>query len=192
MQQANTQRKASSEILGVEFKVLQTHPDQRGFFREVVRSSDAFFGEGFAQWSHSCMQRNTVKAWHFHHRQVDWWYCGIGVLEVALYDARPESDTRGNLLHFYLGQSEELPEAAAAVVKIPQGVLHGCKVLTESAHLFYITSEHYNPADEGRIPFNSEEVPFSWGQELELIVAEKDTKLFIPPHPRLAESSASR
>jgi dTDP-4-dehydrorhamnose 3,5-epimerase len=47
-------------IHGVELKRLQTNPDQRGFFRELIRETDPFFGEGFAQWSHSLMERNVV------------------------------------------------------------------------------------------------------------------------------------
>lgn len=176
----------ANDIVGVELKELTTHPDDRGFFREVIRSSDPFFGNGFAQWSHSSMQKDTVKAWHFHHRQIDWWYCGIGVLQVALYDARTESPSYRSLQTFKLGQPELDPEALCAVVKIPQGVLHGCKVVSEQAHLLYITSEHYDRNDEGRIPFNSPSVPFNWGNPEDIIVAQNDTVEFIPPHERIA------
>ena len=176
--------KSDSHIKGVEFKSLRSFPDDRGFFREVVRKTDPFFEEGFAQWSHSKMGHNTVKAWHFHHNQVDWWYCGLGVLHTALIDMREDSPTFKNKIEFKLGETEEDPEALSAVVKIPQGVFHGCKVLSKFAHLFYITSETYNPDDEGRFPFNSEEVDHSWGNESELTVADNDKRKFIPPHPR--------
>ena len=64
---------------GVIVKELKTHPDPRGFFREVVRVTDPFFEGGtFGQWSHSKMARDVVKAWHYHHVQTDWWYCPIG------------------------------------------------------------------------------------------------------------------
>src|SRR4051812_33968160 len=80
-------------IEGVEIKDLVTHPDERGYFREVIRETDPFFGEGFAQLSHSLMPPGTAKAWHIHKTQVDWWYVPVGVLKVALYDARPDSTT---------------------------------------------------------------------------------------------------
>ena len=38
-------------IAGVEIKELVTRPDERGFFREVIRKTDPFFAEGFGQWS---------------------------------------------------------------------------------------------------------------------------------------------
>jgi dTDP-4-dehydrorhamnose 3,5-epimerase len=67
-------------IAGVERKRLVTHPDERGFFREVIRVTDPFFGEGFGQLSHSLMHAGVVKAWHVHVTQIDWWYVPIGAL----------------------------------------------------------------------------------------------------------------
>ena len=40
-------------IEGVEIKELATHGDERGFFRELIRATNSFFDEGFAQWSHT-------------------------------------------------------------------------------------------------------------------------------------------
>ncbi len=178
-------------IEGVEFKTLKSFPDDRGFFREIIRKTDSVFDmngsaeDSFAQWSHSKMGRNTVKAWHFHHVQTDWWYIPIGLAEVVLYDLRDESPTKGQKLHFKLGEPELDPEAMVATVRIPPGVAHGCKVLSDFAHLFYITSQTYNPNDEGRHPFNSNVIPHSWGaDESELIVAPNDRKTFVPTAER--------
>ena len=187
-----------NSIAGVVFKQLRSFPDQRGFFREIIRGSDAFFTKdhhqssqvapGFAQWSHSKMGRDTVKAWHYHHLQVDWWYVGIGVIQTVLIDMREESPTFRRKLEFKLGDAELDPEALVAVVRIPQGVFHGCKVLSDSAHLFYITSEIYNPDDEGRVPFNTLEVDHSWGDERTLITAENDRRSFPPKNRRTVMS----
>jgi len=176
-------------IAGVEFKQLKTWPDDRGFFREIVRTTDSFFNTGsqnppFAQWSHSKMAHNTVKAWHFHHLQLDWWYCGIGVIQTVLYDLREESPTYRKKIEVKMGDSDDDPQALSLVVRIPQGVAHGLKVLTDFAHLFYITSETYNPEDEGRHPFDSDVVPHNWGDSSKLIVAANDRRTFIPTAPR--------
>jgi dTDP-4-dehydrorhamnose 3,5-epimerase len=171
-------------ISGVIFKDLKSFPDDRGFFRELVRETDDFFKEGFGQWSHSKMGKNTVKAWHYHHEQVDWWYLPFGVINTVLYDNREESPTYKRKMEFKMGDVDVDPEALTTVVKIPQGVLHGCKVLTETAHLFYITSKTYNPDDEGRFRFDSELVPHNWGNPNELIIAERDKKDFVPTSPR--------
>lgn len=171
----------ASKISGLEIKPLVSHGDDRGFFREIVRSSDDFFEEkGFAQWSHSKMQQNVVKAWHYHHLQIDWWYLGLGAIEAVFYDNRPESSSYKTKQVLLMGEPEL--GANAVCVKIPQGVLHGLKVISEFAHLFYITSQVYNPEDEGRFTYNSDLVAHDWGEGV--IVADNDKRDFIPTNPR--------
>lgn len=60
-------------IEGVQIKQLITHPDQRGFLREVIRVTDDFFSEGFGQWSHALMHAGVTKAWHVHTNQLVWY-----------------------------------------------------------------------------------------------------------------------
>jgi dTDP-4-dehydrorhamnose 3,5-epimerase len=181
MQFTDTKLDANT-LSGVEFKELITFNDDRGFFREVIRCNDPFFGNGFGQWSHSKMAKNTVKAWHYHHLQIDWWYVPIGVIHVVLYDDREESSTFKKKIEFKLGEDDS--SCLNAVVKIPQGVVHGCRVLTDFAHLFYVTSKTYNPKDEGRHPFDSDHVPHSWGSNDDLIVSANDKVGFIPESAR--------
>jgi dTDP-4-dehydrorhamnose 3,5-epimerase len=145
---------AEPAIEGVVVKALITHTDERGFFREVIRATDPFF-DRFGQWSHSLMYAGTVKAWHVHQRQTDWWYC-LGALKVALFDLRDPSPTKGNLMEFFLGDGY-----GAACVKIPPGVAHGCRAL-ELTHLLYVTSHVYDPTDEGRIPHDDPSIGYDW------------------------------
>lgn len=144
-------------IHGVEIKQIPTHSDERGFFRELIRTTDPFFSEGFGQWSHSLMYPGVIKAWHIHTRQIDWWYVGCGVLKVALSDRRPDSPTNGELMELFMGDGRE-----PTVLKIPPGVAHGCKCLTGPASLFYITSRTYDPSDEGRIRHDDPEIGYDW------------------------------
>lgn len=170
-------------IEGVVIKELKSYPDPRGFFREVVRVTDPFFGQGsFGQWSHSKMARDVVKAWHYHHVQTDWWYCPIGTIQTVLYDNRPESPTYRTKMVIEMGDSSANGSAREVCVKIPPGVLHGCKVLSDSAHLFYITSETYNPNDEGRFPFNASFVGHDWGNNA--LTVENDRREFVPTAQR--------
>ena len=171
-------------ILGVEFKLLKSFGDDRGFFREIFRNTDPVFRDGtFAQWSHSCMQQNVVKAWHYHHIQYDWWYLPIGQTETAIIDNRPESPTFKRKLVFKMGETKRFGEDTHEVcVRIPPGVLHGCRALSDISHLFYITSETYNPGEEGRIPYNASEVDHEWGEPA--IVVEKDRNYFTPTTTR--------
>ena len=144
-------------IGGVILKDLVTHADERGFFREIIRMTDDFFAEGFGQWSHSLMYAGVAKAWHIHKVQVDWWYVASGVLKVALHDMRSDSLTYRETMEFLMGDNQP-----ARVLRVPPGVAHGCKCISEPAHLFYITSNVYDPSDEGRIPYNDPEIGFDW------------------------------
>ena len=146
-----------ADIDGVVIKKLITYPDQRGFFREVVRVSDEFFGEGFGQWSHTKSYQGVVKAWHIHQRQVDWWYVASGRVKVALYDTRADSPTHSHLLEILLGDEME-----PSVLRVPPGVAHGYRVLSAEANLFYITSRTYDPADEGRLPYDDPAIGYDW------------------------------
>jgi len=103
------------------------------------------------------MFAGVAKAWHIHWHQVDWWYVPVGNIKVALYDMRPDSPTYRVLQEVYMGDNYD-----PIVLKIPPGVAHGCKVLSGEAHLFYITSKVYNPADEGRIPHDDPEIGYDW------------------------------
>ncbi len=150
-------------IHGIEIKTLVTHGDERGFFRELLRVNDPIFAEGFGQWSHTLTHQGAAKAWHIHQKQIDWWYVAIGVIKAALYDARADSPTHGQLQEILLG--ENYP---AQILKIPPGVAHGYRVLQGPMHLFYITSGVYNPADEGRIPHDDPTIGYDWNKGPEI------------------------
>src|SRR5208337_3919722 len=117
-------RKGFNVIEGVIIKALPTNPDERGFFREIIRETDDFFSEGFGQWSHSLMFDGVIKAWHFHQIQTDWWYVVSGVLKVGLCDLRKDSSTYKMTMDLLMGDLQP-----AQVLKIPPGVAHGCKTV---------------------------------------------------------------
>lgn len=144
-------------IEGVVFKDLVTHTDDRGFFREIIRVSDEFFSEGFAQWSHSLMFDGVTKAWHMHRAQIDWWYVATGVLRVGLCDMRVDSPTYKETMDFYMGDLQ-----VGRVAKIPPGVAHGGKTVQGPVNLLYVTSNVYDPEDDLRIAYDDPEIDFDW------------------------------
>ena len=143
-------------IDGVMIKELVRHPDERGYFEEMIRKTDDFFAEGFGQVSHSFMVTGVVKAWHVHKTQIDWWYVVRGVIKAALYDMRTESKTYKELNEFTVGTEPNV------VIKIPPGVAHGLKVVEGPADLVYVTSGIYSKEEEGRIPYNDPDIGYDW------------------------------
>ncbi len=146
-------------IDGVMTKTLTRHPDERGYFEEIIRVTDDFFKEGFGQLSHSYMVAGVVKAWHLHTTQIDWWFCVTGKIKAALYDKRPDSSTYKETNEFILGDAPD-----SIVLKIPAGIAHGMKVLEEPCHFVYATSKIYNPEEEGRISYDDTDIGYDWVQ----------------------------
>lgn len=146
-------------IDGVVVKQLVRHPDERGYFEEMIRKTDAFFAEGFGQVSHSHMVDGVVKAWHIHKTQIDWWYVVSGTIKAVVYDTRKDLGTYGQTQEFIMGEQGE-----AIVLKIPPGVAHGLKVLSGPADLVYVTSSVYTPDEEGRIPYDDAAIGYDWIQ----------------------------
>ncbi len=150
-------------IDGVQTKALIRHPDERGFFEELIRRSDPIFAEGFGQLSRSSMVTGVVKAWHVHTTQVDWWYVVKGTVKVALYDGRQGSTTHKELNEFTLGEAGQ-----DVILKIPAGVAHGLKVMRGPAELVYVTSSMYSKDEEGRIAYDDPEIGYDWVQGMEI------------------------
>ncbi len=144
-------------IDGVVWKELSTFPDERGYFRELIRETDGFFREGFGQWSVSFMHHGVAKAWHIHRIQTDWWYVASGVIKAVVHDLREQSPTKGTTMEWLMGDHHP-----AGILKIPPGVAHGCKCVGGPAQLFYITSKIYDPTDEGRLAHDDARIAYDW------------------------------
>jgi dTDP-4-dehydrorhamnose 3,5-epimerase len=150
-------------IDGVMIKKLSRHPDERGYFEEIIRVTDDFFKEGFGQLSHSHMVTGVVKAWHVHTTQIDWWFCVTGTIKAALYDKRPDSPTYKETNEFILG---DVPDNL--VLKIPAGVAHGMKVIVGPCHFVYATSKIYDSQEEGRIAYDDKAIGYDWVQGIQI------------------------
>ena len=101
----------------------------------------------------------VVKAFHFHKRQQDFWFCASRNIEAVLFDRRKNSKTFGKTQTVILGEHN------FAGLLIPREVAHGYRVLgKQPAGLVYLVDQGYNSAnpDEGRIPYDSPEVNFDW------------------------------
>ena len=133
----------------VELIKLTTHLDERGYFREVLKASQL---TKFGQWSMSYMHSNTIKAFHIHKIQTDYWFVSQGTIKAVVADLRglDWQVTKPECQEFILGDNQE-----PKILVIPPGIAHGLKVLQGPAVLMYITTEEYNPNDEGRIPFDA-------------------------------------
>jgi dTDP-4-dehydrorhamnose 3,5-epimerase len=144
-------------INGVSFKELIIHPDERGFFRELIRETDSFAQENIAQTSHSLVYAGVVKAWHAHTEQTQWNYVVNGLIYVALHDMRKESSTYGETMTFLSGDHQK-----TIIYKFPPGVAHGYKCVHGPMNIIYYTSGIYDPNDEIRVEHDDKTIGFDW------------------------------
>ena len=148
---------SSSELEGVIFKRIETHADDRGFFRELLRTEEFSSLGGLGQISHSKVFPGVLKAWHGHKQQYQWTYVISGSLHVALVDKRKELPTYNKSIDFFIGSNFE-----SCIYGFPPGILHGYINLSETAEVLYLTSGQYDIQEELRFnPFDTN-IPFSW------------------------------
>ena len=151
---------AAPLIEGVRIQPVTLWPDDRGYFMEVQRMGQglaAAFPAESTQISAAYNYPGTIKAFHYHLHQTDCWAPVTGLLQVALVDLRTDSPSYGARNTLYAGVLRPWQ------ILIPPGVAHGYKVVgPEPAMLVYLTDRFYNPADEGRIPYNDPHIHYDW------------------------------
>lgn len=151
----------SAELIdGVRVQPYALWPDDRGYFLEVIRNGQglaASFPAATTQVSAAMGYPGTIKAFHYHLHQTDFWVPAMGMFQVALVDLRKDSPTFGKKNTLYAGNLRPWQ------ILIPPGVGHGYKIIGNSpAMLVYVTNQLYNPADEGRIPYNHPSIRYDW------------------------------
>jgi dTDP-4-dehydrorhamnose 3,5-epimerase len=154
------QPESSGLIAGVKVNPFPVWPDDRGYFLEIARMKQGLVADyppETTQVSAALSYPGTIKAFHFHLHQTDFWVPAIGMFQFALVDLRTGSPTFGLKNTMYVGAMRPWQ------VRIPPGVGHGYKVIgLDPAILVYVTDRIYNPKDEGRIPYDHPGIAYDW------------------------------
>jgi dTDP-4-dehydrorhamnose 3,5-epimerase len=147
-------------IEGVRVEPFPLWPDDRGYFLEVMRMGKglpAHYPTATTQVSAALSYPGTIKAFHYHQYQTDFWVPVMGMFQVGLVDLRKNSPTFGLRNTLYVGKLRPWQ------ILIPPGVGHGYKVIgADPAMLVYVTDRIYDPNDEGRIPYNDPQIQYDW------------------------------
>ena len=77
-------------IHDVKVKDLVVHPDDRGFFVEVLKFGEETYAE-IKQTSYTETYPGVIKAFHWHRRQTDIWCVVSGMAQIVLHDLRENS-----------------------------------------------------------------------------------------------------
>ncbi|MSS73539.1 MAG: spore coat protein [Candidatus Latescibacteria bacterium] len=152
----------NGKIADVRWKRLRVFADDRGFFAELLRADDPFFGGAFAGFGQTAVTMSypgVIKAFHWHRRQDDAWFVLKGMAQVVLHDLREGAPTKGQTEVYYMGEQNPI------LLVIPRGVAHGYRVLgQESVYLVYHVTQPYDPKDpdEQRVPHDDPAIGFDW------------------------------
>jgi dTDP-4-dehydrorhamnose 3,5-epimerase len=151
---------AADLIDGIVIAPQVIWPDDRGYFFEVGRIGQgpiAAFAPETTQIAATLTYPGAIKAFHYHVHQTDCWVPSGGMLQVALVDLRERARTYGCKNTLYIGSLRPW------MLVVPPGVAHGYKVIGNApASLIYVTSRWYDPADEGRIPYDDPRLNYDW------------------------------
>jgi len=147
-------------IEGILIEAFPVWPDDRGYFLEIARLGKGLIA-GFpletTQISAALSYPSTIKAFHYHLHQTDYWVPSKGMFQVALVDFRKGSPTFGRRNTLYVGSMRPWQ------ILIPPGIGHGYKVVgPDPGMLVYITNRTYDPRDEGRVAYNDPQVNYDW------------------------------
>ncbi len=75
-------------------------------------------------------------------------------------------DLRAGSPTFLQWHAEELTEANARMMVIPEGCAHGFQVLEENSEMLYLHTEFYTPSADGRVSYKDPSVGISWPLEV--------------------------
>lgn len=174
-----------ARLPGLKIITPQVMNDQRGSFLEAwhrARYLDAGLPE-FVQFNISTSKQGVVRGLHGQNPTPQ------GKLVMALsgriwdvaVDARIGSPTFGQWQAVILDESERRQ------FFIPPGFLHGFLVLSESATVAYLTTDHYDSAGDFAVNWSDPELAIEWPLDLEPCLSQKDLSA-----PKLSELDRSR
>lgn len=148
--------------------------DARGYFLESYNEramAEIGIRERFVQDNHSYSARNVLRGLHYQVQKPQGKLVRVIAGEVldVVADLRRSSSSYGKWRGVHLsGENKRM-------IWIPPGFAHGFRVVSETAHVFYKTTDFYAPELERTIAWNDPGLGVDWELEGEPIVSAKDS-----------------
>ena len=147
---------STSTIRGLLRRTLTAHPDSRGSFMELWRSSWTDDLGSFRQANLSRSGAGVLRGMHFHERQDDLWVVIDGRAFVAAVDLRGALEAEGGPT-----TTEAFELAAGGAVYLPKGVAHGFYAMEPLALLYLVTTE-FDGTDEHGFAWDDPDAAIPW------------------------------
>ena len=168
-------KKIATSLPGVLILEPRVFGDDRGFFLESYNQrtfAELGIREPFVQDNHSFSEKNVVRGLHFQIQQPQGKLVRAltgEILDVAL-DMRRSSPTFGKWEAFRLsGENKRM-------LWVPIGFAHGFRVVSQTTHVLYKTTDFYAPEHEHSVLWNDPALRIAWELDGEPIVSAKDQR----------------
>jgi dTDP-4-dehydrorhamnose 3,5-epimerase len=122
----------------------------------MLKSTDPHF-QRFGEIYFSTVYPGVVKGWHRHQEMTLNYACISGRIKLVLYDDRPSSKSKGELLEIFLGADNY------SLVVIPPCVWNGFKGMSEPVAIVANCSTHpHDPSRSERLDPYDNQIPYRW------------------------------
>lgn len=143
-------------IKDVEVIPLKQISDERGKIMHMLRN-DAKHFEKFGEIYFSIVYPGVIKGWHLHKKMVLNYAVVTGMIKLVLFDDRKNSQTRGEIMEFFIGEDNY------CLVKIPPEVWNGFKGIgVKSAIVANCATIPHDPDEIMRLDPFSKDIPYNW------------------------------
>lgn len=146
-------------IDGVVIREVRHVPRDHGVITEMYRVDWDPTGLPVHHVYQSRLYPGAIGAWSCHARSIDRLFVNAGHVKVVLYDGREDSPTHGLINEFHVG------DARPALLVVPIGIWHGLQNLGDDDALVVncpTLPYQYEDPDHYRLPFDAEEIPYTW------------------------------
>jgi len=143
-------------IENVQIVPLKRIPDERGTILHMLKSTDPHFLQ-FGEIYFTTIYQDVIKGWHKHREMTLNYACIEGRIKLVLFDDRPQSPTKGELLEIFLG-----PDNYALVI-IPPQIWTGFKGMTAPYSIVANCCTHpHDPSRSERMDPFDKSIPYNW------------------------------
>lgn len=151
-----------SLVEGISLVELRQISDKRGALLHMLRSDAPEFSK-FGECYFSEVLPGAVKAWKFHHRQVQNIAVPVGRIRMVIYDDRDGSSTRGQVEVLELGRPDKYFR-----LQIPPQLWYGFSCISKVPALLVNCSDLlHDPLESQTREFDDRSIPYSWVEPCE-------------------------
>ncbi len=168
-------KKTETSLPGVLLLEPRVFGDDRGFFLESYNErmfADLGIHEKFVQDNHSYSSRNVLRGLHYQIQQPQGKLVRAitgEILDVVL-------DLRQNSPAFGKWESFRLSGENKRMLWVPVGFAHGFRIVSETAHVIYKTTDFYALEHERTVSWNDPVLHIDWQLDGEPTISDKDRR----------------